>query len=76
MLDRRDDHEGAPTVEPLPTLDAIAALTPETSHLPELEKPLQRMAALCDSVGGVLRVTYREAEHLEPLVEDWLGAGG
>ena len=75
MLDRRDDHDGAPDVEHVPTLDAIAALTPETSHLPELDKPLQRMAALCDSVGGVVRVTYREAEHLAPLVDGWLGAG-
>ena len=75
MLDRRDDHQGAPAVGPVPTLDAIAVLTPETSHLPELDKPLQRMAALCDSVGGVVRVTYREAENLEPLVERWLGAG-
>lgn len=74
MLDRRDDHDGAPEVEDLHTLDAIAALTPETSHLPEMDKPLQRMAALCDSVGGVVRVTYREAEHLAPLVDGWLGA--
>ena len=75
ILDRRNGYPGPPTVEPVDTLDAIAALTPETSHLPELEKPLQRMADLCDSVGGVVRVTYGEAEHLAPLLHDWLGAG-
>jgi energy-coupling factor transporter ATP-binding protein EcfA2 len=73
LLDRRDDHDGAPMIEQVATLDAIAALTPETSHLPELEKPLQRMASLCDAV-GVVRVTYRDAEQLAPLVDEWLRA--
>lgn len=73
MLDRRDDHGDSPVVEQVATLDAIALLTPESSHLPELDRPLQRMARLCDSVGGVLRVTYRDAEHLGPLVDSCLG---
>lgn len=73
ILDRKDGHAGPPAVERLFTLDAIAALTPETSHLPEMEKPLQRMADLCDSVGGVVQVTYREADHLALLLESWLG---
>lgn len=75
ILDRKDGYLGSPTVEPMFTLDAIAALTPETSHLPEMEKPLRRMADLCDSVGGVMRVTYGEAEHLAPLLDGWLGVG-
>ena len=75
MLDRQDGYAGPPAVEAVATLDAIAALTPETSHLPEMEKPLQRMAALCDRVGGVVRVTYGEAENLAPLLHGWLGAG-
>lgn len=74
ILDRRDGYPGLPTVEPVDTLDAIAALTPETSHLPEMEKPLQRMAALCDSVGGVIRVTYAEAADLASLLDTWLEA--
>ncbi|KRE55074.1 hypothetical protein [Phycicoccus sp. Soil748] len=75
LLDRQDGYAGPPAVEQIPTLDAIAALTPETSHLPEMEKPMQRMAALCDGVGGVMRVTYREAEHLAPLLDGWLETG-
>lgn len=75
LLDRQDGYAGPPAVEAVPTLDAIAALTPETSHLPEMEKPLQRMAALCDNVGGVVRVTYAEAEDLAPLVDGWLETG-
>jgi hypothetical protein len=75
LLERRDDHDGAPEVEDVHVLDAIAALTPETSHLPELERPLHRVAALCDSTGGVVRVTYREAVDLGGLVDGWLEAG-
>ena len=74
MLDRSDAYAGAPAVEPVPTLDALADLTPHTSHLPDLEKPLQRLAALCDGVGGVVRVRYREAGQLDPLLRQWLGA--
>ena len=66
---------GPPAVEPVLTLDAIAALTPETSHLPEMEKPLQRMAALCDSVGGVVRVTYGEAERPGAAARRLAGGG-
>jgi hypothetical protein len=73
LLERSDDHDGPPVVEAVGTLDAIAALTPETSHLPELERPLQRMAALCDAV-EVVRVAYREAADLAPLVDGWIGA--
>ena len=75
MLDRQDGYAGPPAVEAVATLDAIAALTPETSHLPEMEKPLQRMAALCDAVGGVVRVTYTERLDLAPLLAGWLEPG-
>lgn len=75
MLDRKDGYEGPPAVQPVHALDAIAGLTPETSHLPEMDKPLQRMAALCDSVGGVVRVTYAEAADLAPLLAGWLEGG-
>ena len=54
MLDRRDDHDGAPEVEDIHTLDAIAALTPETSHLPERQAAAADGGA-GDSVGGVVR---------------------
>lgn len=75
MLDRQNGYAGPVAVEAVATLDAIAALTPETSHLPEMEKPLQRLAALCDSVGGVVSVTYAEAADLAPLLDGWLEAG-
>lgn len=68
LLDRDDNHAGPPQVDLLGTLDAIVALVPQSSHLPEMARPLQRLAALCESVGGVHRVTYREAAEVADVV--------
>jgi hypothetical protein len=74
LLDRDDTHRGRPRVTELGTLDALVALVPQTSHLPELARPLQRLAALCESLGGVRRIAYRESSELAELVDDWIGA--
>jgi hypothetical protein len=73
LLDRSDDHRGAPRVQPLGTLDALVALVPQTSHLPELVRPLQRLATLAESLGGVHRVTYRDAAELATVVDELTG---
>jgi hypothetical protein len=73
LLERTDDHGGPPRVDTLDTLDALMALVPQTSHLPEMTAPLQRLAALCESVGGVHRVTYREAAQVAGVVDELLG---
>lgn len=73
LLERDDAHTGAPEVTPLDTLDALVALVPQTSHLPEMARPLQRLAALCESLGGVHRVSYRESADLADLVDEWTG---
>jgi hypothetical protein len=73
LLDRSDDHRGGPRVEPLPTLDALVLLVPQISHLPELPRPLQRLASLSESLGGVHRVTYREAADLAGVVDELTG---
>jgi hypothetical protein len=73
LLERDERHLGPPVVERLDTLDAVLALVPQTSHLPELERPLQRLAALCESLGGVHRVTYREAADVAGWVDELLG---
>jgi hypothetical protein len=70
LLDRDPHHEGDPVVETLRTLDALVALVPQTSHLPEMARPLQRLAALCDSLGGVHRIAYRESADLAGLVDE------
>lgn len=73
LLDRDEHHVGPPVVETLDTLDAVLALVPQTSHLPEMARPLQRLAALCESLGGVHRVTYREAADVAGWVAELLG---
>ena len=73
LLERDQTHEGEPTIETLPTLDALVALVPQTSHLPEMARPLQRLAALCESLGGVHRITYRESADVAGVVDKLLG---
>jgi hypothetical protein len=73
LLERDEHHVGAPRVDTLSTLDALVALVPQTSHLPELARPLQRLAALCESVGGVHRVTYQEAADVAGVLDELLG---
>lgn len=72
LVARDPDHVGEPAVEKLPTVEALAALAPETSYLNRLPQPLQRLADLCHRVGGVRRVTYREADDLAPHLHDVL----
>ena len=73
LLERDPNHEGDPTVETLPTLDALVALVPQTSHLPEMARPLQRLAALCESLGGVHRIAYRESADVAGLLDEMVG---
>lgn len=73
LLERSDHHVGPARVETLDTLDALMALVPQTSYLPEMTEPLQRLAALCESVGGVHRVTYQEAAQVAEVVDELLG---
>ena len=76
LLERTDAHDGAPQVDMLGTLDALVALVPQTSHLPEMALPLQGLAALCESLGGVHRVTYRESADLAAWLDELLGGAG
>ena len=55
-------------------IEAITELVPQLSYITDLESPLQRLAGLCDAVGGVWRVTYGEAASLIPLVPELLRA--
>ena len=76
VLQRSPEHEGPPEVVRLDTVDAIAALAPETSYLPSLAQPLHRLADVVHRAGGVHRVTYREAATLIPVLDALLGTDG
>lgn len=73
LLDRHDDHSRAPVVTTMGTLDAVVALVPQTSHLTRMTRPLQRLAELSESLGGVHRVAYRDAADLAGLLDGLVG---
>ena len=60
-------------VETLGTLDAVVALSPETSAIAALDSPLRRVADLVERVGGLRIVTYSEGAQLAPLIADSIG---
>lgn len=72
LLDRRPDHAGPPTLTPVDTIDAIAAIAPQSSYLPSVERPLRRLADVITLAGGAHRAAYREASDLEQPIADLL----
>ncbi|WP_191907845.1 hypothetical protein [Nocardioides cynanchi] len=75
QLKRVPDHRGAATLELLPTIEALPEMVTQTSYTRLMERPLHRLAALAESVGGVRRVTYAEATQLLPVVRGLVSGG-
>ncbi|MBA2954563.1 ATP-binding protein [Nocardioides sp. CGMCC 1.13656] len=71
-LDRDPDGPERPTVESMPTVRAIAQLSPQISSLTRFETPLRRVASTLHRVGGLHRVRYREVGDLRPIVSGLL----
>ena len=57
VIERAPDHPDTPTVNRLEPVDAIAAIAPQTSYLPSLDRPLHRLAEVIDLAGGAHHVT-------------------
>lgn len=74
VLDRVE-HEVEPRVERVSVAEVLDELVSQMSYLPELDRPLQRLAGLAQSLGGLLRLTYTEATSVGPLVEKVLAEG-
>jgi hypothetical protein len=72
VIERDTAHVGAPAVERMDDVDAIAALAPQSSYLPSMERPLHRLAEVIEMAGGAHHVTYVEAATLQAVVEDLL----
>lgn len=53
-----------PVMEKVSLMEGIVALIPDSSSQGEIERPLQSLCRLIDSVGGVWQVTYSEAADL------------
>jgi hypothetical protein len=66
----REDTATDASLEPLPLLDAMLELIPQTSALPALERPLQRLAEALDRTGGAFRLRYVEAPDTTALISD------
>lgn len=64
----RDAAHSAPSIERLAFPEAIAELAPQMSYLAEMPRPLQTVAALCDRLGGVVRLTYPDASTVPPIL--------
>ena len=73
ILDRQEDHAGPPEIEELDVFEVVALLGPQTSWLSSLPAGLHRLDLLLQLTGGALKVTYREAASLLPLVIELLG---
>jgi hypothetical protein len=74
---RRDpEHQGAVLLESVPTIEALPDLVAQTSFTRGMDRPLARLAAIADRVGGVRRVTYAESADLLPVVRDLLAEAG
>lgn len=76
LLDRLAEHPGEPEVERLGTLEAIAAITPESSGFTRTERPLSWLATVLEATGGAVRVRYAQAAELGPLLEELLTRPG
>lgn len=73
VLERSDDHDGPPRLEPMDLLDAVVTLTPQSSSLSRLERPLHRMADLLGTLPVTGRLHYRDADTLHGLVAEAIG---
>ncbi|WP_172664140.1 arsenate reductase/protein-tyrosine-phosphatase family protein [Demequina rhizosphaerae] len=72
-LVERDASVGeVPVVEDLPLLHGLAHLAEQVSYLSRLPQKLHTLADLVESVGGLVRIRYREARDLLPLMPSLL----
>ena len=72
LLQRDAAHEGPPEVEELDLLDAVLALTPESSGFMGTDGPLRWVAEVLDRTGPARRLRYAEVSDLEPLTAEIL----
>lgn len=78
LLDRRPEAPDEAIIEVCDLGEVIAELVEQSSYLADLPHALQTIAAHAESVGGIRRVVYREAESLAealaPLFRDPLSS--
>ncbi|WP_146132977.1 hypothetical protein [Knoellia remsis] len=68
----REATPSEPSLEPLPLVEALIAVTGQTSSLPMLDRPLERLAELLSLGGGPYVLRYRDIEDCVDLLADLL----
>lgn len=68
LIDRDPLAPPVPTIEDVPLLEGLADLAEQVSYLARLPQKLHTLSELVASVGGLTRVTYRNARDLLPLM--------
>ena len=72
----RDPGREVPELTTLPLVDALVAVIPESSSLPMVERPLQRLAEAASRSGGPYVLRYGEIGDCVDLVADLLDPDG
>jgi len=67
-LERAEDGPASPVETHVPHVHALGLLCPQVSFVGRRPRPLQRIVSLLDEVGGLHRVSYREAADLAGVV--------
>jgi len=67
VLERRDDA-GEPTLEPIGLVEAMGVVLPQSSALPSLDRPLDRLARVLATGHGPYRLSYRDIDDCVDLV--------
>ena len=70
VLLRRSSDVPSPVLEPISLIDAMAEVLPQTSALPSLDRPLDRLAVALTTGHGPWRLTYRDIADCVDLVAD------
>ena len=67
---RRSPDVSAPLLEPIPLVEAMGEVLPQTSALPSMDRPLDRLALALTTCHGPWRLTYRDIADGVDLVAD------
>ena len=75
VLERSDDAV-VPALEPIGLVEAMGVVLPQTSALPHLDRPLDRLARVLAAGHGPYRLRYRDIDDCVDLVGDLAHARG
>jgi len=75
VLMARDPDAETAEIEQVGLAEALPELVSQMSYLRDQERPLQAIAAVCDAVGGVRRLRYRDTSSVPALLPQLFASG-